>query len=611
MPVLTTVAMASAATQHRRSKSVPFLPEDTQQKRFLDELFTGAAEHTEWGDADTPSYRHECGAECKGRESDESDTESISGECAHFQRQLMSQQSTSANVEMCFLDTAGLVHDLEGEGSSESSSSSSDDENESREPETLDTRGETPSFSSVLESATRGYDSGVTCDPLSTVAALFPRRHTPGYEAGGSSLAQAFAMYGDFTNTALSDKTPRCLVLSGMTRNSALHHLGVVCYLVESGRLCQVGEIWAEGYGIYLAVLLKHHWALLCAVDGTTLPPDQLQQLLIVPMMRLLYAGAPMEMLELRRKWTFLKAGTTKHARWWKPDALPRLSVCVTSPVDLTTYVMDDSDFYSSGLEIITTLLCINARNVLEGSRHYATIWSALCDNLLRLRRLECLCFCVSYAGTQRLPPHDEANLGAVGGDMHAPYDFFCFCNFASKASDDFKNSPISAILYSPYNGENFSYECKSPGSEDPGQDNVRQAMQCKSAVCAVYGRGDSRVVASSSLATAMVNWAYTVAWTAELIADQQLSSLSQIPSECTFERLVPLEIPTVAPVTRKARKRPLTMLSGAYRPRATSAAINTSEVSLSQTPGQLAAASRLREHKHTPCKWLKSLFRK
>lgn len=489
-------------------------------------------------------------------------------------------------------------------------------------------------------------------------------RTLPNHGELDPSLTQDARLFSEAHRTGLQDQ---CLVMGGASFYSLVHHLGVVLYLVESGRLSRVRHIWAEEWAVPLAVLLKVHWDVLTrrsVVSGGYPPAERLHKLLLEPVLMLAFHGSRLREDLLARYFDFASP-TGEPLKWWSRETgvtSPDLHLCLSAlpgDMDYTTakiskrpqmlYYNLDS-YANTGRQMVTCLqdmynekdTLVNykgtghgVRAVIEdamvvGQTRYSTMWSALADTLGDMHReLDgfTVQMCLSHGGMQRIAPIQKCDTVCVDpSDMHSPWEFCCFC--ASVVLRGALNA-VDVRIYSPYTGD-YHYVVRgvSVNSNASHESQVQDVeTRVKQVVCQHMTLPGDQPVQDLSLMQTTLNWGYAVAHTMESAVAESLGCLEEDEKRHGVHRNCAIQLPRIlhtsqgskgeaglSPVesVRARRKEQTTGLFSHEQAQYTSARARVVEPLAFSASGTKAAQSTagFQQAKRTPCKWVLNLFK-
>lgn len=352
-------------------------------------------------------------------------------------------------------------------------------------------------LSTVLLSRPDGSDTSnmeeITrlCQP--SVSAAQKRQHVTyqeqaieGRETGESSDSDSSqsddllsAVSPDYSSLDISDTPTSVLVLSGSTLASVLHHLGVVLQLVARGRLRHITSIWAEDWGLALAVLLRLHWT---ALTCEPVPkPHQLQDLLIRPMVALATASESCH-----------SAVWQTHFEFYNKDGVPVLCDIfsrnygpdVTAVLNTLPDGMEYADGIMAQVPFATTFRAFPERltvrqlltDLFEAQRDmrrgtqqskmphphnstHRTLWTAMMNDFGEHKGSDTqTLFIISYAGLARPPPTEACQYVPVDASNLTSYWDFQQLMQRVLEDDAFRDHSVDYALCTPYGAHDLAH---------------------------------------------------------------------------------------------------------------------------------------------------------
>ena len=404
------------------------------------------------------------------------------------------------------------------------------------------------------------------------------------------------AISSEYSSVGSLETPTSVLVLAGSTMASVLHHLGVVLQLAARGRLRHITSIWAEDWGLPLAVLLRLHWT---ALTCEPVPqPHQLRDLLIDPIVAL--ASTPV---------TGLSMVWQTHFEFFNRDGVPVLCDIFSRNYgpDITAVLNtlpNSMEYASAVMECVPFAVTLHTfperltvRQLLTDlfeaqyamrtgqpraamphphSSQHKTLWTAMMNHLGEQKALDRqTLFVISYAGLARPPPADTSNVVPVdASNMTSYWDFQQFMQRVL-ADPSFEQHSVDYAICTPYGAHDL-----------PNGDRFRQAVN-KLYHCLQH----YKPVRLGREIVDCVNWGSLV--TAETDNNVCRSLGWSVPPSTNF--FIPIAVE-------------------AKEARASVTHVTQQKVTHYSSQPVLINAFASRTHTpkhHTPCSWLKGVFRK
>lgn len=510
--------------------SQQFLPSEDEQKKFIADVLSSHR---------VPQSTEEVleGAETQ-YDSDEEQGMETPGQCEMATAAVMRRKALLANI----------VEVGETYKPVASSSDSDADEDEDAYPEFSISDAGVPAAVQRHPSLSRihaVYASQKTTRPVTEVSHLTIER-----SVSESSLLP------------VSSKPAVWLILAGDSQLSVFHHLGVIFYLMETGRLFYVESVFAEGWACHLALLLKAHWKRMTtrSESGSYPRAEDLHSSITAPLMQLL-AGAN----SLNKKLDAL-------INHWSTGSVclgavagrgPDLHLCVRVDRHSISSSSGDTDhvlYYSP--EALATFTAASAAIHIEQERHCAELtgwqgaskakwsrclhaqtsgrylWSIVARESERLCNAYCsnVWFHVSDTTPQNSPPISTENLVDV-------FDVAClrtcweFCAFVRRLAEE-KDIQAGVVLCSGHdsNALGFLRESGLVYARSVSDMTLQIPRACWQPVIDVYQKEGvlhrTSALNNSDLIANAMHVGFVVAWSSDMAVE--INSGNTVPWQLT-----------------------------------------------------------------------------
>lgn len=553
----------TSEAKHSRgpSKSVSFLPSENQQHEFVSSVLQNT-DDAEW------------------------DTNDIDPEEAQRQRFRQLRKCTTVVEMPGYVDTMG-----EQEGAPPLPPYDEDSEPGGLLSliEMHDADGSSCSDTESAGSEPDSYDELINAHPLRNeihqVHASFRSRPTTPRAPRAADLAD-----GETETLVYPDHNlNRCLVFSGVSTYSVLHHLGVVLYYIESGLLQYVTDIAAEGLGVPLAVLLKLHWEFLTSplTSGAYPQSESLRELLWAPVLEwVTHAPRHLEHI-LQHCFNVTSDKTGEPLQWsYMSDRGPRLHLMTVVPhtdtFNATLRGLPRMFYFTAAhLEVFTiqeavVLMFQQAREFADnplanthtavGNSRYNTLWTMIVDQLQFMSSPspsadKHVHLCLSYAGQDMIPPINHKVL-CPQGDSQNPATPWEMCYVLERLAREQPEWEVDVTIYSVFSDNSQHIIASKIVSQDNLVPLTAHAPgELKQRVTQHYRSGGQHKVWDAALIGDMTNWGFVVCMSEETLVASLKKQLHTVTlytnvQEVTRTRLLSIPPQYYARLTRvKARE--------------------------------------------------------